>query len=191
MDFPSTSQPGQTSTDEVKRRDLRAELLAAETEAREKKRKADGKPALQLEGQREVIASGGDGDESNKRRKVLQDVIALDRDDDEENNGASRSKVDSDADSECVTLVHFKDVFLADYGIVMKRSKPIMKTRMRMRMILLSFYENWRRSNVNEQRRRLDKFRHLGLSRFVLRVSHLDCRNKSKLSYQKQSGKPR
>ena len=42
-------QPGQTSTAEVAKRDLRAELLAAEAEAREKKRKAEGPipPTLQ------------------------------------------------------------------------------------------------------------------------------------------------
>ena len=108
----STSQPGQTSTDEVRRRDLRAELLAAETEAREKKRKAEGKPALQPEGQQQVIAPGSSDDESNKRRKVLQDVIALDRDDDEVGtNEASGPKLDADPDSECVISLHSMDIF--------------------------------------------------------------------------------
>ena len=37
-------QPGQTSAAEVAKRDLRAELLAAEAEARDRKRKAEGKP---------------------------------------------------------------------------------------------------------------------------------------------------
>ncbi|KAG8218225.1 Cwf15/Cwc15 cell cycle control protein-domain-containing protein [Butyriboletus roseoflavus] len=41
-------QPGQTSTGEVARRDLRADLLAAEEEARNKKRKAEGRPPVAI-----------------------------------------------------------------------------------------------------------------------------------------------
>ena len=108
----STSQPGQTSTNEVRRRDLRAELLAAETEAREKKRKAEGKPALQPEGQQQVIVLSSSDDKSNKCCKVLQDVIALDRDDDEVGaNEASGPKLDADPDSECVISLHSMDIF--------------------------------------------------------------------------------
>lgn len=70
-------QSGQTSAAEVKKRDLRAELLAAEQEARNKKRKAEGKPPLPVEG-------GPADDEANKRRKLLQDAIDLDKDDDDE-----------------------------------------------------------------------------------------------------------
>ncbi|KAF8339339.1 Pre-mRNA-splicing factor Cwf15/Cwc15 [Amanita rubescens] len=67
-------QVGQTSADEVKKRDLRAELLAAEMEARNKKRKAEGKPPLTLEGK---------PSETNKRRKLLQEALALDKEDSE------------------------------------------------------------------------------------------------------------
>lgn len=71
-------QPGQTSVDEVKKRDLRAELLAAEAEAKEKKRKAEGKPPLAVEN-----GSAAD-DEANKRRKLLQEALEMDKDEDED-----------------------------------------------------------------------------------------------------------
>ncbi|KIM76630.1 hypothetical protein PILCRDRAFT_98712 [Piloderma croceum F 1598] len=70
-------QPGQTSTAEVKKKDLRAELLLAEDEARNKKRKAEGKPPLPVE-------NGSVDEEANKRRKLLQDALELDKDDDDE-----------------------------------------------------------------------------------------------------------
>ncbi|KAJ3867424.1 Pre-mRNA-splicing factor Cwf15/Cwc15 [Lentinula novae-zelandiae] len=72
-------QIGQTSTSEVDKRDLRAELLAAEQEARNKKRKAEGLP-LEVEDTPAPVAD----DETNKRRKLLQDAIELDKDDDDE-----------------------------------------------------------------------------------------------------------
>jgi protein CWC15 len=85
-------QPGQTSTDEVKRRDLRAELLEAEREAQNKKRKAEGKPPLEVE------SPNGPGDEeANKRRKLLLQAIELDKDDsDEEDAGEKDNKMDED-----------------------------------------------------------------------------------------------
>lgn len=74
-------QPGQTSTTEVAKRDLRAELLVAEAEARERKRKAEGKPALTVEN---ATTIEGQDEESNKRRKLLQEALELDKDDDDE-----------------------------------------------------------------------------------------------------------
>ena len=73
---PTFRQPGQTSVDEVKLRDLRADLLAAEAEARAKKRKAAGLP---VEDQPLAPAAIEDG-EANKRRKVLQEALEMDRD---------------------------------------------------------------------------------------------------------------
>ncbi|KAJ7799955.1 Pre-mRNA-splicing factor Cwf15/Cwc15 [Mycena olivaceomarginata] len=97
-------QVGQTSVAEVKQRDLRAELVAAELEAKNKKRKAEGLPPLAVEG------GPAADEESNKRRKLLQESLDLDKDDDEENE-AEGSKAadekdkdaddsDSDSDSE-------------------------------------------------------------------------------------------
>lgn len=85
------------------KRDLRAELLAAEAEARDKKRKAEGKPPLELEsGGGSAGESGGD-EESNKRRKLLQDALELDKDeDDDEDAGESGKKGDDDDEDECV-----------------------------------------------------------------------------------------
>jgi len=95
-------QPGQTSTDEVKRRDLRAELLAAEAEARNKKRKAQGKPPLEEDVRKAAaIEAAGDGtpttedDEANKRRKLLQEALEMDKDDDE---GDDEEKTTEDGD---------------------------------------------------------------------------------------------
>lgn len=63
----------------MKKRDLRAELLAAEQEATNRKRKAEGKPPLAVE-DGPVPAD----DEANKRRKLLQQALDLDKDDDDE-----------------------------------------------------------------------------------------------------------
>ncbi|KIP03182.1 hypothetical protein PHLGIDRAFT_95115 [Phlebiopsis gigantea 11061_1 CR5-6] len=78
-------QPGQTSTSEVKKRDLRAELLAAEAEARDKKRKAEGKPPLAVEN---GVAAD---DEANKRRKLLQEALEMDKDDDDDEEKGSEA----------------------------------------------------------------------------------------------------
>ncbi|KAF5354739.1 hypothetical protein D9756_005529 [Leucocoprinus leucothites] len=89
-------QVGQTSTSEVKKRDLRAELLLAEAEARNKKRKAEGKPPLPIEGSATPSSSSTNGtvsmqvdngdEETNKRRKLLQEALDLDRDDDSDSD---------------------------------------------------------------------------------------------------------
>jgi protein CWC15 len=79
----------------VKKRDLRAELLLAEEEARNKKRKAEGKPPLAVE-------NGSVDEEANKRRKLLQDALDLDKDDDDEevNEDEGGEKGDDDKDEE-------------------------------------------------------------------------------------------
>ncbi|KAM6502610.1 Pre-mRNA-splicing factor Cwf15/Cwc15 [Amanita muscaria] len=100
-------QVGQTSVDEVKQRDLRAELLVAEQEAKNKKRKAEGKPPLPIEGK--TPTENGDvkaieDEDSNKRRKLLQEALELDKDDsdseDEKVNGESKDEDDSEEESE-------------------------------------------------------------------------------------------
>ncbi|KAF4620287.1 hypothetical protein D9613_000927 [Agrocybe pediades] len=88
-------QVGQTSTGEVKKRDLRSELLAAEQEARNKKRKAEGKPPLIED------APEQNDDESNKRRKLLQDVLDLDKDDvDDEDEDKGKMKEEEESEEE-------------------------------------------------------------------------------------------
>ncbi|KAG2070056.1 Cwf15/Cwc15 cell cycle control protein [Suillus decipiens] len=74
-------QAGQTSVGDVARRDLRMELLAAEEEARNKKRKAEGKPPLPLTNGNATEAAG---DEASKRRKLLEEALELDKDDDDD-----------------------------------------------------------------------------------------------------------
>ncbi|KAJ3797148.1 Cwf15/Cwc15 cell cycle control protein [Lentinula aff. detonsa] len=88
-------QIGQTSTSEVQKRDLRADLLAAEREARNKKRKAEGKP-LEVEDTPTVM-----DEEANKRRKMLQDAIEMDKDDDyEEGENGKGPELDNEQDNE-------------------------------------------------------------------------------------------
>jgi protein CWC15 len=87
---PNTcSQVGQTSTTEVKKRDLRAELLAAEQDAKNKKRKAEGKPPLGVEDAPVPV-----DDESNKRRKLLQEALELDKDDEEDEDEEKKDEND-------------------------------------------------------------------------------------------------
>ncbi|KAG5338983.1 hypothetical protein C0989_005444 [Termitomyces sp. Mn162] len=86
-------QVGQTSTEEVKKRDLRTELLVAEQEARNKKRKAEGKPPLPIEG-------GQEDEEANKRRKLLQEALEMDKDDEDDENEEKDSQKEKGADSE-------------------------------------------------------------------------------------------
>ncbi|KAI0740908.1 Pre-mRNA-splicing factor Cwf15/Cwc15 [Earliella scabrosa] len=90
-------QPGQTSKDEVAKRDLRAELLAAEAEARDRKRKAEGKPALAVES---AAAKEGQDEESNKRRKLLQDALELDKDDDDDEKDEDEDEDEDEDDDE-------------------------------------------------------------------------------------------
>ncbi|WWD18773.1 hypothetical protein CI109_103228 [Kwoniella shandongensis] len=86
-------QPGQTNTSDVLRRDLKAELAAAERTALEKKRKQQGLPPLpplQTTNDTLRIGDGGEDEEVRKRRKVLEEAADLDKDDEsdeEETNG--------------------------------------------------------------------------------------------------------
>ena len=57
---------------------------------RERKRKAEGKHIAYSESAGLAITTGdGETDDSNKRRKLLQDVIALDKDDDSSDEDAA------------------------------------------------------------------------------------------------------
>ncbi|KAI0665832.1 Cwf15/Cwc15 cell cycle control protein-domain-containing protein [Trametes maxima] len=95
-DVKGGSRQFSTLTTEVAKRDLRAELLAAEAEARERKRKAEGKPTLAVEGAKE-----GADDESNKRRKLLQEALELDKDDDDDDaDEKSEKAANEDADDD-------------------------------------------------------------------------------------------
>lgn len=136
-------QPGQTSADEVAKRDLRAELLLAEAEARDKKRKAEGKPPLGIE--------NGQDEQGNKRRKLLQDAIALDKDEDDEDGEDKGEKEDgdNDEDDECVRLTSVT----CECVLMWERCLPGM-TRMTKRMMQQSSCESWRRLSGNVQRRR-------------------------------------
>lgn len=89
------------------------ELLEAEKAAREKKRKADGKPALEDAPAPSTSTPGIEDDETNKRRKLLQEALELDKDDDGDDSSSEKSGAEangdkkgekSDSDDECVTF---------------------------------------------------------------------------------------
>jgi protein CWC15 len=92
-------QPGQNNSGDILRRDLKAELAAAERAANEKKRKAAGLPPLEtissdlrLENGNGA-ADGGEEDEAAKRRKVLEEALEMDKDDsDDEDEGREKGK---------------------------------------------------------------------------------------------------
>ncbi|KAK4052901.1 complexed with cef1p [Microbotryomycetes sp. JL221] len=97
-------QPGQGSTTEVERRDLKAELLAAEREAAE--RKAQGQSGfvpdqklLMLENQQKQTELD---QVEQKRRKVLQQAVAnnIDADDDDDDDDDGEAQRDSDNDND-------------------------------------------------------------------------------------------
>jgi len=91
-------QPGQNSSGDILRRDLKAELAAAERAANEKKRKAAGLPPLETISSDLRIENGasdeGEGeDEALKRRKVLEEALEMDKDDsDDEEENADKGK---------------------------------------------------------------------------------------------------
>jgi hypothetical protein len=97
---PSPRQPGQTSVDEVKKSDLRAELVAAEVAARAKKRKAAGLP---VEDEQPAVTAMIEDEEANKRRKVLQEALELDKDaDSDEDEDEDKDKDGPKEDAKCV-----------------------------------------------------------------------------------------
>ncbi|WRT68089.1 uncharacterized protein IL334_005064 [Kwoniella shivajii] len=99
-------QPGQTSTGEVARRDLKAELIQAERNALEKKRKAQGLPSLlpppsssdqessgslRIDNGSSTSSGPGEDAESVKRRKVLEEAAELDKDEDSDDEGDKKN----------------------------------------------------------------------------------------------------
>ncbi|KAI6145349.1 Cwf15 Cwc15 cell cycle control protein [Pisolithus tinctorius] len=94
-------QPGQTSVGEVSRRDLRAELLAAEEDARNRKRKAEGKPPLPAVADG-TANGGGEDEEANKRRKMLQEALELDKDEDDDEDDKSEDETSQKANNDAM-----------------------------------------------------------------------------------------
>jgi len=77
--------------------------LAAEAEARNKKRKAEGKPLLEEDVRRAAaIEAPKEGtpavedDEANKRRKLLQEALEMDKDDDDDDDEEEKNDNDDD-----------------------------------------------------------------------------------------------
>ena len=101
-------QPGQGGSNEIDKRDLKAQLQKAEAEARARKRKAaghiDDAAMDEDEGANPVAEIEDRNPEEVKRRKLLE-AIALDKDDDEddENEKAGGAKnADAVGESRCV-----------------------------------------------------------------------------------------
>ncbi|QRW12669.1 cell cycle control protein Cwf15/Cwc15 [Ceratobasidium sp. AG-Ba] len=106
-------QPGQTSVGDVAKRDLRTDLLLAEHEAKNRKRKAAGQDPLPLPPALSGVAApvaaiengtAGEDDAATKRRKMLQEVLELDKDDDDEeqpkDKGKGKAPANDDDDEE-------------------------------------------------------------------------------------------
>ena len=74
------------------KRDLRSELLEAEHVARERKRKAEGKAPLEDTPRPAIAAASEEDNEANKRRKMLQEALELDKDDDDDSEEEKSSK---------------------------------------------------------------------------------------------------
>ena len=84
--------------DEVKKRDLRVELLAAEAESRAKKRKAAGLPVEDVQS----APAASEDEEAKKRRKVLQEALEMDKDaDSDEGDGDGDGVNGSKGDTKC------------------------------------------------------------------------------------------
>ena len=149
----SRRQPGQTSAAEVAKRDLRAELLAAEAEARDKKRKAEGKPPLAVESGNGSATPTGEltaDEESNKRRKLLQEALELDKDEDDDESESGNK--DEEEEDECVLcLALLSHVTKADV------SSAEMRTKMTKKTIRLNCCESLRKLSGNGQKRKSDK----------------------------------
>ncbi|GAA5972674.1 hypothetical protein JCM11641_002968 [Rhodosporidiobolus odoratus] len=85
-------QPGQGTTSEVARRDLKLELIAAERDASVRKAKGekgyvqDQKLLLLKQAQDDKATSEAD-EQAAKRRKLLQEAADLDKDDSDDNEG--------------------------------------------------------------------------------------------------------
>ena len=77
--------------------------MAAEAEARNKKRKAEGKPPLEedirkaaaIEAPKEGTPATEE-DEANKRRKLLQEALEMDKDDDDDDDEGEKNDDDGD-----------------------------------------------------------------------------------------------
>ncbi|KAK1925679.1 Pre-mRNA-splicing factor Cwf15/Cwc15 [Papiliotrema laurentii] len=105
-------QPGQNNAGDIVRRDLKAELAAAERAAAEKKRKAAGLPPLPVvDGSLRIEnGSGAAGEDEEdaaaaKRRKVLEEALEMDKDDSDDEDEAPVDKgkgkaLDQDADED-------------------------------------------------------------------------------------------
>ncbi|CAE6470296.1 unnamed protein product [Rhizoctonia solani] len=97
-------QAGQTSVSDVKKRDLRTDLLLAEHEAKNKKRKAAGQDPLPLPPALAALTANAtpvaaiengpseEEDPAAKRQKMLQEALELDRDDDDDEEAKAKDK---------------------------------------------------------------------------------------------------
>jgi hypothetical protein len=98
---------------EVRKSNLRAELIAAEAQARAKKRKAAGLP---VEDEPTVAVAAIEDEETNKRRKVLQEALEMDKDaysdDDDDADGPT------EGEAKCVTHRVFFSILHRTYVYV-------------------------------------------------------------------------
>jgi len=98
---------------EVKKVNLRAELLAAEADARAKKRKAAGLPVEDVSSAVPAGVAGAIEDEGvKKRRKVLQDALEMDKDADSDEDDDADADADGPKGGESKYVGHSVFLFL-------------------------------------------------------------------------------
>ncbi|GEM06107.1 hypothetical protein Rt10032_c01g0124 [Rhodotorula toruloides] len=92
-------QPGQGTTSETSRRDLKAELMAAEREAAARKAKGErgyvaDQKLLALQSAQDKEESEAASESAAKRRKLLQEAADLDKDDSEDEDSEAEDGAD-------------------------------------------------------------------------------------------------
>jgi protein CWC15 len=118
-------QPGQTSVSEVKKVNLRAELLAAEADARAKKRKAAGLPVEDVSSAVPVAAI--EDAEVKKRRKVLQDALEMDKDADSDEDDDADADADGPKGGESKYVAHSRFSFSSPMALIVPGYTPIIE----------------------------------------------------------------
>lgn len=95
-------QPGQGGSNEIEKRDLKAQLEKAEAEARARKRKAAGHvddTAMDEDDQPKLLADVEDRNPEEVKRRKLLEAIALDKDDDEDDEESEKPGAAKNADA--------------------------------------------------------------------------------------------
>lgn len=125
--------------------------------ARERKRKAEGKPSLEESASVPAETNAIEDDDANKRRKLLQEALELDKDDDsEEEKDAEKpengSKASHSGDEDAYVV--FESVFLLFKLMQILLAKEVMILTTRKRMTPPSYFVSSQKSNESVQKKK-------------------------------------